>query len=394
MVTEGHTAAQELSQQVAEALSIWSLAVHIGIVVVILVVNIALWLASRREVLLTWVTAWLADTLALSSVLVFAFIFPSKDWVALYGAGKICFALLLVRGFLMFNRDRLARIHLSRYWAVGFAGLFGLSLLGQPSGFAQSLTFLSVGSILGIGALLAGIRSPKMNAWFLTIAAVCAGALFVHHGVVLFHSPGTEGAPTYMSYVSFIDLFGEYLIGVACFLALGQRALSEMQQTNRELETAQGTLRALVDADPLTGLYNRRRLRTYLVASANNGGSLLYLDIDNFKGVNDRWGHMAGDRSLRHFAEQMREVFRAEDGLFRLGGDEFLVVAPGLRPAAARSRVTELRRLIGSASKAEVPIGVSCGIVEIEPNVPMEEALALADTAMYRDKKDRRERSR
>lgn len=380
-------AAREISQRVADALSVWSLSVHVGIVAVILIVNLALWLTSRREVVLTWMVAWIADTVALGSVILFAFVMPTAKWHAVYGAAKLLFALLLVRGFLMFNRDRLAKIHLSRIWALVAAGAFGVALIALDPIPAQGIVYLSVGGTLGLGGLVAAARSPRFNAWFLTGAAGCAGILFVHHGIVLLSSGGADGVPQYLSYTSFFDLFGEYLLGVACLLALGQRALTEMRQTNRELEAAQGTLRALVDADPLTGLFNRRRLRNFLIESATEGGSLIYLDINDFKDVNDRWGHMTGDRVLRYVADQLREVFRSEDGLFRLGGDEFLVVARGLKPSGAEARVSELRRRLGPQSAAEVPIAIASGIVEISPNAPLEEALALADAAMYRDKR-------
>ncbi|RLE21990.1 MAG: hypothetical protein DRJ65_14870 [Acidobacteria bacterium] len=116
------------------------------------------------------------------------------------------------------------------------------------------------------------------------------------------------------------------------------------------------------------------------------GGSLVFLDVDDFKGINDRWGHLTGDQCLRRISEALREVFRAEDGLFRVGGDEFLVVVPTMKPGALGGRIKQLRAQLAPSGTNVIPISIAAGIVELHPDLPMDEALALADTAMYSDK--------
>lgn len=380
---------EAVSRGVADALSWWSLVIHVGMVGTLLVVNLVLWLSSRREVIRTWVGAWAADAIALGAVLAFIIVQPSPRWFSLYGGAKLVFALLLVRGLLMMKHDRIALPHRSRIWAAAIGVLFGISLLFFGPVTSQALTYLAVGAILVGGGAIAGLRMDRRDVWFLPVATIICGVLFVHHGFVLIPVDDIHRAPLYMSYVSFVDVFGEFLIGLSCLLALGRRALREMAEINQDLQATQKALRALVDADPLTGLYNRRKLRPVFTAATARGGSLVYIDINNFKGINDRWGHLTGDQCLREVADALRTSFRSEDGLFRLGGDEFLVVAPGLDSAEANKRVHRLQQMLEEPGSVVVPIPTAVGVVELDPARAMDDALALADDAMYRNKASR-----
>ncbi|PJB78636.1 MAG: GGDEF domain-containing protein, partial [Acidobacteria bacterium CG_4_9_14_3_um_filter_49_7] len=136
--------------------------------------------------------------------------------------------------------------------------------------------------------------------------------------------------------------------------------------------------------------YNRRRFRGFMRNLAGTTGVLIFMDVDRFKSVNDNWGHAAGDLSLRRVADAMRSVFRAEDGLFRMGGDEFLAVAFGLSKEDARDRITRLRELLEEPDENGIPIYISAGISEFTGDTPVDEALAMADSSMYENKSLRR----
>jgi len=120
------------------------------------------------------------------------------------------------------------------------------------------------------------------------------------------------------------------------------------------------------------------------------GGVVIYLDLDGFKGINDRWGHAAGDRCLRRVAKALRAEFRAGDGLFRIGGDEFLVVAPGLGEAEALARVGRVRAAVARRDGSAPGFSLAAGIAEFGEGIPLDRALTAADAAMYRDKGRRR----
>ncbi len=149
--------------------------------------------------------------------------------------------------------------------------------------------------------------------------------------------------------------------------------------------------------DALTGLSNRVGLAAAVGASLNGGTphssdlAALFLDLDNFKAVNDTYGHAAGDRLLKIVAERLRQSLRATDIAARIGGDEFVVLAKGLTSEQA----TELsQRVTNSISTVydlddgvRVTIGVSVGLALVpEHGVDAEALLAVADEALYEAK--------
>ena len=147
--------------------------------------------------------------------------------------------------------------------------------------------------------------------------------------------------------------------------------------------------------DPLTGLPNRRSLTTELErehALARRGRpvfSVLLLDVDHFKGVNDARGHAAGDRVLQEIARRLRARARTSDVVGRWGGEEFLVVAPDTDVSGARILAEGLRAAI-----AETPMVVGSGRVRVTASVgvaawereTVDELLGRADQALYEAK--------
>jgi diguanylate cyclase (GGDEF)-like protein/PAS domain S-box-containing protein len=166
------------------------------------------------------------------------------------------------------------------------------------------------------------------------------------------------------------------------------------RQWDEERLAAEERLRHMADHDALTGLHNRRRFEEELerhVAFGRRygmGGALLLLDLDDFKEVNDGFGHRAGDRVLTDVATVLRDRLRESDILARFGGDEFAVLMPvgGLEEAA------ELANLLADAVCREVrspagPLYASVGIALFEDSSTADEILSQADDAMYADKR-------
>ena len=185
-------------------------------------------------------------------------------------------------------------------------------------------------------------------------------------------------------------------------IALGMQLMAfedmtyELQRTNRRLESIQGELREAVVTDPLTGCRNRRffdevigreleRHRRYSLPL-----SIVFIDIDRFKAINDTLGHEMGDRVLRQVASFLLSNIREADYVFRWGGDEFLVlISCGEEEAVRRAAALE-RTFDASTETAGLPPGValSFGCMQVPANttdiMPLVQA---ADERMYVDKK-------
>ncbi|WMJ70729.1 diguanylate cyclase [Stenotrophomonas sp. 24(2023)] len=157
-----------------------------------------------------------------------------------------------------------------------------------------------------------------------------------------------------------------------------------------------GKLNRASRTDPLTGLLNRRGLQQALEAWQLQGQpfAIVALDIDRFKAINDRHGHDTGDAAIVHIAEQMRRHSREGDVLCRAGGEEFLLLLPGVSVDAARQAAERLRREIAEEPFAPVgQITVSLGVAHYPSfHVDSEQALRLADKALYLAKEQGRDR--
>lgn len=150
---------------------------------------------------------------------------------------------------------------------------------------------------------------------------------------------------------------------------------------------------ALADRDALTPLLNRRafvrELHRIAAFSARYGSpaSLVYLDLDDFKSVNDRFGHAAGDRALKAVAQLLLANTRETDIVGRLGGDEFAVILVQADRDAALAKAESLQRVI-QANPVDLgdwsaPIHLTYGVRLIEPGADPETALAEADATMF-----------
>jgi diguanylate cyclase (GGDEF)-like protein len=146
-------------------------------------------------------------------------------------------------------------------------------------------------------------------------------------------------------------------------------------------------LAELATKDGLTGAWNRRRLAEELEWLSRGGGtgSLLVLDLDGFKGVNDALGHAAGDELLRRVATAVQGCVRRADVVARLGGDEFAVLLTGATPAEASLVADKIRSAVGAVWPLGVRGGVSIGISPA--GVGGGDALGRADRAMYAEKR-------
>lgn len=150
-------------------------------------------------------------------------------------------------------------------------------------------------------------------------------------------------------------------------------------------------LRKLCDTDPLTGLPNRRKLMTHLTnlasLSSRHGTplSIMMLDIDHFKRINDRWGHLQGDEVLKQLAALNQSLLRSEDTIARLGGEEFMAVLPLTPVKQCHQLADRLRHRIAvhDFGMGAGQVTLSIGVAEYRCGEPLESLIERADQALY-----------
>ena len=189
----------------------------------------------------------------------------------------------------------------------------------------------------------------------------------------------------------------------ALVAALGVLLLRRLSAGNLQLAHANAQLAQLSRRDALTGLANRRHFQAAMRAGQGRlEGTLMLIDVDHFKQVNDRHGHAAGDAVLVEVARRLRAVLREDDLVVRWGGEEFLVRVPGADPQEAEALAARLLASLADepvqVGSTRVPVTASIGfaVFPLAPaswSPPWELALELVDTAMYLAKAHGRHRA-
>jgi len=179
------------------------------------------------------------------------------------------------------------------------------------------------------------------------------------------------------------------------------KANEALQEEIAERKRYQENLEYFAIHDVLTGLLNRHSLEDTLnrtIAKAKRGtiSSLLYMDLDNFKDVNDTVGHSAGDEVLIMLTGLLKAELRTEDTVFRLGGDEFAVLLDGMDSREALPAAERLRAVVEAyrfeLDRRVFPLSLSIGLIEIDGTLATGELLSRADAAMYRAKEQGKNR--
>lgn len=139
--------------------------------------------------------------------------------------------------------------------------------------------------------------------------------------------------------------------------------------------------------DPLTKTSNRKKLHedypdTIPLATTGIGRVIAMFDLDNFKGINDSYGHMVGDKVLSEFAKTVTAVLRGDDEIYRFGGDEFVLISGFIPKPDAEAFISRIANKLAAVSRP-IKFSTSIGAVYLEEELPITHALALADKTLY-----------
>jgi diguanylate cyclase (GGDEF)-like protein len=351
-----------------------------------------------------WTRAWASLSLALISLSVGFHVAPgSKVFYALYFFGEYAFGLMFVGGcrFLATSVTMTRRCYsllipaaivavVLPFLSNDFNDLFMVQAAIMAALFAASFIVL-------LPAIRREMSSPGVRV--MAAALILLSLDFLHDVPVFGARKGLWGITVpaaYLQYTSIFDLILEILLGFGTMMVLLEGVRREFEAANRRLTLTHEKLELMASMDPLTEALNRHAFHSLLSRDQADEGSgtdgcVAVIDIDNLKPINDRFGHGVGDKTIRAVARAVRSLIRADDMVFRWGGDEFLVLMFKLREEEASRRMSSLNDILqengAQWTGSPATISVSAGVSGFDSLKALGEAIEHADQAMYESRK-------
>ena len=374
----------------------WSTTAQIASSLMIAVFFVVLAQSVKRVELRPWVKAWLANLGALSVTVIFWYAEPKSALVfaALrfgYFFSKTMFVVLLAAGVRRFLRGP-ARLDVNRGVVVSVAVLSAVAaIVVGDLDLVGVVGSLIIAGVLGASAIFLFLHRQRGTGWLtagFTLRALLAGIEAVAHATRIVPNGWrtSKGVGVFLAAYSSFDTAAEWAIALGCVLILYRTIQVELTQSNTSLLAAQHVLQELVDRDPLTGLLNRRALPAILQSSLGTGATVVFFDLNDFKRINDSYGHHIGDAALQRFARALEACFGPDDQVIRYSGDEFVVVAQGSEPDLLADRLEQLRTRLRFEEGSGPAIHFAAGHASLGMSGDPDEALRAADAAMYKEK--------
>jgi diguanylate cyclase (GGDEF)-like protein len=193
--------------------------------------------------------------------------------------------------------------------------------------------------------------------------------------------------------VGLVLLFNTYTIYQQVMIKRLRRQLSEQLDAMSRLRVRAEEFHKLATLDALTGIFNRRSGEQRLAAETDRSRryghplTVIAIDMNNFKLINDRHGHAAGDLVLKEFAERLTRVIRVSDVAVRMGGDEFLAIVPECPADQVQALLERLKPFEVKFHGATIPVTFSVGWVSYKNGESTEQFLERADQTLYAEKR-------
>ncbi len=348
----------------------------------------------REPYTLSWAIAFLLATAQWGCTLA-RDRFPSFEafWLVVNGIGLVAIMLIL-RGHIERTHVHFRPGRLWLYTAALYALAIWATLVDRHVGIMTAIVPASAAVMAFISAFLVlRFRTPVRPADFAAaVTMLVFGIVQVVASSLAFMQGADGNERLFQAFVEF-----RYLTLPAAYIALAMFVIFMLASDLSE------KMKQIAVQDQLTGLLNRRGFseRAALVyAGARRSGrpvSVIMTDIDRFKDINDRYGHMAGDHALQHFAHVLAERRRAEDIVARMGGEEFALVLPGttleVATSIARALCDRIETRSITAAGETLEMTASFGVSTLsERDTCLTDAIVRADRALYRSKRAGRNR--
>jgi diguanylate cyclase (GGDEF)-like protein len=351
-----------------------------------------------------WKKGWLCLSIALIS-LQFAFEMTSftPPFYIIYYLGEYVFCYFLIAGCYNYTTNQTFARKSWFFIVPGF--LLAGFLTFSTSDFNDNFNFHSIvmGTAFAVSCFYFKPKdiAPQNLGWKIMRVSLALLAIDFFHYTIIFSLEKTSLqialASAYLAFNPVIDLMLEILLGFGMVIVLLERVSHQAEEANLKLKETHEKLEVLVQTDPLTAAFNRHAFHGFLKKkggeTGNVSGCVGFFDIDDLKPINDQFGHAVGDMAIRAVTRAIRELIRAEDLIFRWGGDEFFVIMVSMDEKFARQRMKKLADLLTNipidGTLETLSVSVSYGFKDFYDVSELELAIKAADAEMYQIKQAR-----
>lgn len=321
-----------------------------------------------------WAWSWLAMSVAIAAVRVFIATTHRELWIV-YLLAQWTFLLLLYAGC----RGLTDSYFTVRRFAYLLPSAIVVASLSLPFARTFNELFVFEAAIVAAGSLAAflalGRDKRHTTGWqTMRLALVLTATLYALY-VPLF---SLNVALDWLAYSPLLDLLVATLLGFGMVIVASEEARRELSDAVQALQIARDQLELKLKIDPLTDALTRH---AFHAMPHGMKGVVIMIDVDNLKAINDLSGHAAGDAAIRAVANAVRNRIRADDLLFRWGGDEFLVIVPGSNLSLVESRLGNLGA--GVLCDDGTVVCFSWGAAEFGGDCALDQAMHEADAQMY-----------
>ncbi len=358
----------------------------------------------RRRAFLDWIASWAFLFVGLSLQFgLHRLPDSSRSLYALMNGALLAHVFFLVRGTRRFRNPAATSSALEILWVAPIAALaWWASMAMDPGPLASApLALLRSAAYVLTAIWFAVTPGSAAGRIFLSISFLLWAAERAISGLGVLRFGSTADLPAWLQYLGFAGMFLEMMIAVGIIVLLFEATQARLAAEMEALVHSERELKEMGVRDPLTGLYNRHHFNDVIrreLANVRRYGtelSVLLVDVDRFKEINDLKGHGVGDDVLRFVANYLTTCIRESDFVFRWGGDEFLLLLPRTDEGAAAQKADELARKLPKIPGTEgLHPSLSVGWATHRMDAEFPATLALADQRMYEMKlKGKRERA-
>jgi diguanylate cyclase (GGDEF)-like protein len=319
-----------------------------------------------------------------------------SGWLAPYATFEFAFAIVLIAaaraGFASGIKDWRTVLRLISILPIFVALVWAYGLYSRVEAYYTSHALVL--SFVYLYNFFALRRNAGVGARAFRFSLAVLALVFLEHAVLVWYLYNTGGAPAWARYLhheTYYDFALHCVLAFAAMAMWSESQLDRIGELRAELEHLRREGERGADLDRLTGLLNQAALARRIEAPANFEGVVAVCDMDNFKDINDRYGHLAGDEILRNIGNLLHSSIRHEDEAFRWGGDEFVILFHNQRAEVARTRMSGIEarlREFRIRGYGALPISFSWGTADAHGRA-LRETLDEADRNMYALKRTR-----